>query len=124
MNPIQVPDQGGPGKSFRQERKEVRALQQRLWDLREGIPGTGELLFTREETAAVLRTSPETVDKVVAEGRLDAIVLVDDEPALFRPEAILAFLDSSSLSARKAQAEWPGHMNRLEQDRQQKEGDS
>ena len=115
MNPVQVPAEGSE-KSNHQERQEVRQLQQRLWDLRDGV-GSGELLFTREETAAVLRTTPETIDKVVAEGRLDAIVLIDDEPPLFRPEAILALLDNSSLSARKSRSEMRSHAERLEAER-------
>ena len=114
MNPVRVDDP--EDESSQQDSRKVRQLQQTIWDLREGM-GTGALLFTREETAAVLRTTPQTIDKMMEEGRLDAVVLVDDEPPLFRPEAILNFLDNSSQSARKSRSEMHAHNERMEAER-------
>lgn len=75
---------------------EVRkSLERSLWKHRHNVPG-GRLLFTRDEVATVLRTRPETIDKMVAKGRLHAIVLDEDEPPLFRPESIVDFLDRLS----------------------------
>lgn len=79
----------------RQQRRKVRRLEESLWDIRHG-GGGGQLLFTRDEVAAVLRTKPETVDKMVAKGKIPAVVLDEEEPPLFRPEAILRFLDELS----------------------------
>ena len=72
-------------------RRKVRRLEESLWDVRHG--GGGQLLFTRDEVALVLRTKPETVEKMVAKGRIPAVVLDEDEPPLFRPESVLRFLD-------------------------------
>lgn len=101
MNPIEegMLEDGDERKRYRK----VRSLEQSLWDLRHG-GGSGQLLFTREETAAVLRTTPETVDKMVAKGRLRCIQLDEDEPAVFRPEAILELLDKASYEGSEARA--------------------
>ncbi|HUR48307.1 MAG TPA: hypothetical protein VMY88_02095 [Acidimicrobiales bacterium] len=89
MNPIEESMfEDGDEKSHRK----VRRLQNSLWEIRHG-GGGGQLLFTRDEVAAVLRTKPETIDKMVAKGRLPAVVLDEDEPPLFRPESVLRFLD-------------------------------
>ena len=69
-----------------------KSLEKSLWAHRHGAPG-GQLLFTRDEVARVLRTKPETIDKMVAKGRIPAVVLDEDEPPLFRPESVLSFLD-------------------------------
>lgn len=79
-----------------------KSLEQTLWGHRRGI--ASQLLFTREEVAAVLRTKPETVDKMVAKGRIAAIVLDEDEPPLFRPESIIDFLDRVSYETAEARA--------------------
>ena len=88
MNPVEEGMFGDDEK----RRLKVRRLEESLWDIRHG-GGGGQLLFTRDEVAAVLRTKPETVDKMVAKGRIPAVVLDEDEPPLFRPESILRFLD-------------------------------
>lgn len=80
------------------------SLEKSLWKHRHNVPG-GRLLFTRDEVAAVLRTKPETVDKMVATGRISAVVLDEDEPALFRPEAILDLLDGLSPQGRNSSRE-------------------
>ena len=85
MNPVE-------GMFEDEDTKLRRSLEKSLWAHRHGAPG-GQLLFSREEVAAVLRTKPETIDKMVAKGRLPAVVLDEEEPPLFRPESILRFLD-------------------------------
>lgn len=88
MNPVEEGMFGSDEKA----RLKVRRLEESLWDIRHG-GGGGQLLFTRDEVAAVLRTKPETIDKMVAKGRIPAVVLDEDEPPLFRPESVLRFLD-------------------------------
>ena len=80
-----------------------KSLEKSLWKHRHNVPGA-RLLFTRDEVATVLRTKPETIDKMVAKGRLHAIVLDEDEPPLFRPESIIDFLDRVSYEASEARA--------------------
>ena len=87
MNPIE-------GLYDDEDTKLRRSVEKSLGNHRYGIPG-GQLLFTRQEVAAVLRTKPETIDKMVAKGRIAAILLDEDEPPLFRAESILDFLDSA-----------------------------
>ena len=99
-----------------EESKLRKSLEKSLWGAKIGMPG-GRLLFTREEVAAVLRTKPETIDKMVAKGRLDAVVLDEDEPPLFRPEAILSLLDSSSRAAQKSGREMVEYRNRMDRER-------
>ncbi len=110
MNPV---EEGMFEDGDEKTRRKVRRLEASLWDLRHG-GGGGQLLFTRDEVAAVLRTKPETVDKMVSKGRLDAIVLDEDEPPLFRPEAILSLLDNSSMSAEKSRREMAEYRGRSE----------
>ena len=88
-----------------------RAVEKSLGNHRYGIPG-GQLLFTRQEVAAVLRTKPETIDKMVSKGRLAAVVLDEDEPPLFRAESILDFLDQATGSG----SESGGRRRRRERD--------
>ena len=88
MNPVE-------GRFDDEDAKILKSLEKSLWAYRHGAPG-GQLLFTREEVAVVLRTKPETIDKMVAKGRINAIVLDEEEPPLFRPESILRLLDEAA----------------------------
>ena len=85
MNPVE-------GMFDDEDTKLRKSLEKSLWAHRHGAPG-GQLLFSREEVATVLRTKPETIDKMVAKGRIPAVILDEDEPPLFRPESVLRFLD-------------------------------
>lgn len=94
MNPVEE------GMLDKDEEKQRKSLEHSLWAHRHGAPG-GRLLFTRDEVAKVLRTKPETIDKMVAKGRIPAVVLDEDEPPLFRPESVLSFLDELAPSKKR-----------------------
>ena len=55
-----------------------------------------KLVLTAEETAEWLRTTPEVVTRLAAEGRLASVTLVDGEPPVFRPEDVVAFVENAS----------------------------
>ena len=55
-----------------------------------------KLVLTTDETAEWLRTTPEVVHRLAAEGRLAAVNLVEGEPPVFRPEDVVAFVENAS----------------------------
>lgn len=58
------------------------------------------LLVTRAEAAKALRTDVDHIDELVAAGRLPVVELwADQDGPLFRPEDLLALIDSAGRPA-------------------------